>query len=828
MNHLTLNLNVNSKNSVRNLYSKSTFFSIVSMLFVLVLLFSSVASTFTLFASGATDVTVGTETALRAAVNNAAGPTVIALTADIALTGSALSIPSGKDITLVSDEPEGFWKLIGAANQVVITVDGILSLDGIIVTHTNGVGCGINVAYGGTLILIDGEISNNTAARSGGGVYNQGDFKMFGGVISNNTVIDEDGYSRGGGVYNQGDFKMYDGVISNNTAKDGGGVYNLYGSFELSNGIISNNTAINEDGYGNGGGVYNNQGTFEMSGRSRISNNTSVYGGGISNVFGVFEMYGDSVISSNAAVENGGGMYNFGGVFEMFGGVIANNTAQHNGGGVLNWYGDFDMSNGLISNNAAINEDGTGTGGGIWSNGNFVMSGSSRISNNKAVYAGGIYNSGTFEMYGDSVISSNAAVENGGGMYNYIGVFEMFGGVISNNAALNGGGVYNQGDFKMYDESIISSNIAIGNGGGVNNHIYGEFDLTGGTISDNTASNGGGVYVNRDNNFYFNCGTISGNSAVYSGGGIGVYDVACLESVYVFDGAVFSNNHASSAYNRNAEHDDLYTSHIADSVIWSSPFTQGYNNYDISYTYGELLAFYNVVVSSSFAVSSGTGDYLAGETVTLVAGSRDGYTFSGWTVNEGGITLSNTATATFTMPTNDVAVTAIWSPIFYTINYVLNSGTNGAGNPSSYNVGSTFPITINNPSRSGYEFLGWNVLYANGTQASSQVSYRIPAGTTGNVELTANWRTVDTGGGNGGGSGGGDSSPKPSPSPSTPTPGTPAPSVPVPSPSSDGGDKTEVLFPFTAVLVLVIVVLVVVVLAVVGVVVLLLRKGSKV
>ena len=137
MSYLSLNLKAVYKNSLPNLRGKGVFFSFVSLLFVFVLLFSSVVSIFSdvsFFASGAEPIKVGTQTELRNAVVTANGHTVIALTADISLTDSALNIPAGKDITLVSDKVEGFWKLIGAANQATISVDGILVLNSLIVT----------------------------------------------------------------------------------------------------------------------------------------------------------------------------------------------------------------------------------------------------------------------------------------------------------------------------------------------------------------------------------------------------------------------------------------------------------------------------------------------------------------------------------------------------------------------------------------------------------------------------------------------------------------------------------------------------------------------
>ncbi|MCL2256847.1 MAG: hypothetical protein FWC14_01385 [Candidatus Bathyarchaeota archaeon] len=105
MRHHTLNLKTVFKNSLPNLHSKSVFFSLVSLLFVFVLLFSSITFTFrpvSFFVSGAEPIQVGTQTELRNAIDTANGPTIIALTADIALTNSMLNIPAGKDITLVS------------------------------------------------------------------------------------------------------------------------------------------------------------------------------------------------------------------------------------------------------------------------------------------------------------------------------------------------------------------------------------------------------------------------------------------------------------------------------------------------------------------------------------------------------------------------------------------------------------------------------------------------------------------------------------------------------------------------------------------------------
>lgn len=54
----------------------------------------------------------------------------------------------------------------------------------------------------------------------------------------------------------------------------------------------------------------------------------------------------------------------------------------------------------------------------------------------------------------------------------------------------------------------------------------------------------------------------------------------------------------------------------------------------------------------------------------------------------------------------DITVTAIKTPIEYGINYVLDGGTNDDGNVSTFTIESS-TIVLNNPSKTGYNFLGW-------------------------------------------------------------------------------------------------------------------------
>jgi len=702
---------------------------VVSLLFVVVLVFSPFVSMFNVFspfASGAPILVVSNETELKNAVNNALTgiPIIVALDNDITLTDT-LIISANKDITLTSNKAVGYYKLSGAVNKSTLTVEsgGVLKLDGLVITHAKDVrGTGVYIMENGQLVMYNGEISGNidTFSRSGGGaVQNSGTFEMYNGKIFNNTA------AFGGGVLNEvgGSFSMSGGTISNNTVTGdvwsgyGGGVYNL-GVFELSGGTISNNT-LNDQGYswsGYGGGVYNsgvfsmsegeisnnianglysdsgggvhNTGTFTMLGGT-ISNNTASVGGGIYNArIGVFEL-SCGTIFNNTAKGDGGGVYNSG-VFSMSEGEISGNKASRDGGGGGVYIGDpfnnfkavFEMSGGVISNNTAYR------GGGVciysgYSGSEFNMRGGLIANNTATEDSGGgvcIY-SGSFILSGEGVISGNTAAYSGGGVsVSSSGSFVMSGGTISDNTAQYGGGTYNGGVFKLLN-GVIANNTA-NLGGGVYHFCYKIFNFSGGEISNNTATNGGGIYfvwyldifvTNPEdyiNDFIISSGKISGNRAIGNGGGICVSDVRGLKYVYVSDGVVFSNNRASIVYNLGSAYDEWYNSHIGSAIVWSGSFVQGYNNYDIGYE------IYAVTVQEGYASPTGAGNHPVGASVTINAGSRVGYAFSSWVVNTGGVTLSSytAVTATFTMPGRDVVVTAIWNP--------TSSGGSGGGGSS--------------------------------------------------------------------------------------------------------------------------------------------------
>ena len=110
-----------------------------------------------------------------------------------------------------------------------------------------------------------------------------------------------------------------------------------------------------------------------------------------------------------------------------------------------------------------------------------------------------------------------------------------------------------------------------------------------------------------------------------------------------------------------------------------------------------------------------------GESVTAIENpTKVGHTFAGWSKE-----------LPVKMPANDLYVSATWTVNSYDITYDLAGGINNSENPTSYTIESGL-ITLKNPTREGYTFLGW---YNGG-----QLVTIIDSNTLENITLTAKWK----------------------------------------------------------------------------------------
>ena len=128
---------------------------------------------------------------------------------------------------------------------------------------------------------------------------------------------------------------------------------------------------------------------------------------------------------------------------------------------------------------------------------------------------------------------------------------------------------------------------------------------------------------------------------------------------------------------------------------------------------------------------SGSGEYKSGETVTITADRRSGYTFEKWTVNSGNVTLSKEtdSTTTFTMPAENVTVTA-------TYRYNGGSGS-GSGSSSCIVIKDEKGKVLGkaNPDTGIVELPITPVPAASSSRQAEELEITIPKNTTVKVEI---------------------------------------------------------------------------------------------
>ena len=133
--------------------------------------------------------------------------------------------------------------------------------------------------------------------------------------------------------------------------------------------------------------------------------------------------------------------------------------------------------------------------------------------------------------------------------------------------------------------------------------------------------------------------------------------------------------------------------------------------------------------------SSNPAKYTIEDTVTLSDPSKTGYSFDGWTDENGkattGITKGSTGKRTFT---------ANWSENTYTISFNANNGTGSMSSMTGVKYTESKTLTANSFTRTGYKFDGW------ATTAGGSVAYndkatvsKLTAVNNGTVTLYAHW-----------------------------------------------------------------------------------------
>ena len=223
----------------------------------------------------AADYSVGTNSELRAAIQNDGAN--ITVTADIGLSNSTLSIPEGTTVTIDLGghtlDRRLTWRGDGGGQVITVRKGATLNLSNGTLKGGWGGNAGGLSNESGRANLTNVHITGCSGDDSGGGICNLGGtLTMTGGSITNNTCYDHGDPAGGGGMFNaEGATATLTGVtITGN--KDmvcgGGGICN-YGTILLDGCTITGNKARTV-----GGGVWNNNKEhFKIQGANIITDN---------------------------------------------------------------------------------------------------------------------------------------------------------------------------------------------------------------------------------------------------------------------------------------------------------------------------------------------------------------------------------------------------------------------------------------------------------------------------------------------------------------------------------------------------------------------------
>jgi predicted outer membrane repeat protein len=502
------------------------------------------------------EVTVNNEDALVNALQNLvprdSTPFTIYVGTDFLINSDRVKVSANQNVTITSDDlphvltrdPSytGNLFFVGEPNATGAT-NAILTITNLVLDgneYTDQATASIIASHHGTLNLGQGAVVKSnlmtvTGAPGSGVVVNGGTLNMYeDALISGNLNLG----SKGGGLY------CYNGCTAN-----------IYGNAE-----IAGNTVQSD-----GGGVVLDGSTLNLFESAKIRSNHALRGhaGGIDNNGGTLNIYDDAEVSDNHAETVAGGIYTTnGGKTNTYGNArLQDNTAVTSAAGALLTGATSELN---ISGSAAISGNhSSGNGGGI-----SVLTGTATISDSAEV-------------------SNNAADASGGGIANLSGTLDITddASILDNYSGDDGAGVYSAAPTSLSGNVTIQGNATEHNGGGIAVGGSTRLAVAGATLTNNTANNdGGAVHVGESAELRAIDTVFRENRAGGDGGAI--FAAGKAFKTLTTDGVAFTDNSAIEGHEWELDGDEVSRQHERNIIntSYTTPFTNAYNNYDISYS----------------------------------------------------------------------------------------------------------------------------------------------------------------------------------------------------------------------------------------------------
>ena len=593
--------------------------------------------------------------------------------------GSVLRVNFNRSLTLQDSRPDAAH----TGENASLPVGGVITGG----NAGSGGGGGVQICSNATFTMNGGSISNCSTTGNGGGVINVGSFTMNGGSISNCSA---DG--GGAGVFNKGSFTMNGGKIDD-------GVYNENGSTTA---MRANDGEIT--------GLRNDAARLTIE-KDEDKDGTTFYGD-VKNTLSTINagIYKGTVTNYKGSSDNIPGTIS-GGIFE---GTVINRDGGVISGGIF--YGGIQ------------NED-TGTVNDTYYTVSFDLDGGSgsvptqwfvNVSTAKArqpeepvkdgyVFLGWYNGDAKYDF--TKPVTENIALTAKWVSENVSNETEL-----KDALSLGSNFIRLAADFELSSRLNLSDKI-------ITLDLNG-YTLTGNiTLSDNAASpktiltlidsnpTAGGV-VKGD--ITLTRGSYGNASHLYANGGT----VTGMVSMPSYVGGIYCTSDTPTAVKGHAGnygeiHGGMFYGTVNTSCIKEKTvtFKSGGNQYALEVVANGSKTVAPVSPSSSLAVNAGYEAF-------------DCW-YNGEAEYEFGSSLSENITLT----------AKFRNPLTYTIAYDLAGGTVAEENPTSYTVESE-NITLNNPVKDGYTFIGWS---GTGLTGNNNMSVTIPKGSKGNRTYTAHF-----------------------------------------------------------------------------------------
>ena len=462
-----------------------------------------------------------------------------------------------------------------------------------------------------------------------------GAFEFLTDILVDNTGDEDDGN------YSEGNVTLREAIIASNTNP---GTQNIYIDASLAGEtILLGGTQL--------------QLTDDVTIANLGTSSVTIDGNMTSRIFyvngGVTAYISGLTISNGNVTANGGGILNFG-TLTIYRSTISGNTAGEYDGGISNWSGTLTVTNSTISGNTATNY----SGGGIGNFSGTLTVTNSTISGNQAAHSGGGIYTNNNTMLNHVTITDNLADSNddgtgsGGGIYISAGSPVVFSSIISGNHEKTGG--VNVDDDVGGSLAGSSTYNLIGVGGGLSDGVdgnqvgvvdpklmplgwYGGTTQTHALMSDSTAidaASPGSLEWEDQRGAYR-----PQNGGVSDTNDIGAFEFREIEVNLSFPNVTLSVYEGGWFFANDDDMDGL-SIEFDEFALLTINGTSGADRLTVDFSGGEVIP--GLLTFNGGDPTSGTGDMLV-----LTGGTFDTVTHNFDSASDGSIVL-DTATITYT------------------------------------------------------------------------------------------------------------------------------------------------------------------------------------